>query len=170
MSTYYCGSFPTFTTGPAAKQTLTTSGTTYVMLQVAPSSGNPMCIFEWGVSFDQSAAGMPAQCELISGTTAQAGLTAHVASGVSTYVRAADAGTSSVTLGTSATGYGPVTATTPGTVRMGDIQNVAPTNQYVKQFPLGREFFVPGAGFCQIRVTPRTASLGAYAYVIFIDL
>jgi hypothetical protein len=169
VSTYFVGSFPTFTTGPAAKQTLTTSGTTYVLLQVAPSAGNPATIFEWGVSFDQSVAGMPAQCELISGTTAQAGMTAHVAAGITTYLRAADAGASGVTLGTAATGYGAVTATTPGTVRVGDIQNVAPTNQYVKQFPLGREFFIAGGQFMQIRVTPRTAALGAYAYAIIYE-
>lgn len=170
MSTYFVGSFPTFTTGPAAKQTLTTSGTTYVMLQVAASAGNPISVIEWGVSFDQSSAGMPAQCELITAGTAQTGLTAHVASGVTKYLRDSDAGASTVTLGTGATGYGPVTATTPGTIRVGDVQNVAPTNQYVKQYPLGREFFIAGAQFGQIRVTPRTASLGAYAYIIYIDL
>jgi hypothetical protein len=169
MSTYFAGSFPTFTTGPAAKQTLAASGTTYVLLQIAPSAGNPATVYEWGVSFDQSVAGMPAQCELISGTTAQTGMTAHVASGITTYLRSADAGASGVTLGTAATGYGAVTATTPGTVRMGDIQNVAPTNQYVKQFPLGREFFVAGGQFMQIRVTPRTASLGVYAYCVFFE-
>ena len=170
MSTYFVGNFPTFTTAPAAKQTLTTSGTTYVTLQVAASAGNPFTVIEWGVSFDQSTAGMPAQCELIAGATAQAGMTAHVASGVTLYLRSADAGASTVTLGASATGYGAVTATTPGAIRVGDIQNIAPTNQYVKQFPLGREFFVAGGQFCQIRVTPRTASLGAYAYVIFQDM
>jgi len=170
VSTYYIGSFPTFTTAPAVKQTLTTSGTTYVMLQIAPTAGNPILVMEWGVSFDQSVAGMPAQCELIAGTSAQTGLTAHVVAGIPTYLRSADAGATSVTLGTAATGYGAVTAITPGTVRVGDIQNVAPTNQYIKQFPLGREFFVAGAQFIQIRVTPRTASLGAYAYMIFQDM
>jgi hypothetical protein len=170
VATYYVGSFPTFTTVPPTKQTLTTSGTTYVMLQIAPSAGNPLQIIEWGVSFDQSAAGMPAQCELIAGTTAQAGLTAHVAAGITPFLRSADVGASAVTLGVSATGYGPVTATTPGTVRLGDIQNVAPTNQYIKQFPLGREFFIAGAQFMQIRVTPRTATLGATAYAIIQDM
>lgn len=170
MSTYFVGSFPTFTTAPAAKQTLTTATTTYVMLQVAPSSGNPILVIEWGVSFDASVAGTPAQAELISGSSAQTGLTAHVSSGVTSYLRSADVGASGVTLGTAATGYGPVTAITPGTVRVGDIQNVAPTNQYVKQFPLGREFFIPGAAFMQIRVTPRNASLGAYAYAIIQDM
>lgn len=170
MSTYFVGSFPTFTTAPATKQTLTTSGTTYVILQIAPSAGNPILVLEWGVSFDQSTAGQPAQCELIAGTSAQTGMTAHVAAGVTPYLRSADVGVSGVTLGTAATGYGAVTAITPGTVRPGDIQNVAPTNQYVKQFPLGREFFVPGATFMQIRVTPRTASLGAYGYTIIQDM
>jgi len=137
------------------------------MLQVAPSTGNPIIVFEWGVSFDASTAGMPAQCDLISATTAQAGLTAHVAAGITSFLRSADVGTAGVTLGVAATGYGPVTATTPGTIRVGDVQNIAPTNQYIYQAPLGREFFVPGGQFLQIRVTPRTASLGAYAYVIF---
>jgi len=170
VGTYFIGSFPTFTTGPAAKQTLTTSGTTYVMLQVAAVAANPVLVLEWGVSFDQSVAGMPAQCELIAASSAQTGLTAHVASGITPFLLYADVGASSLSLGTAATGYGPVTAITPGTVRVGDIQNVAPTNQYVKQHPLGREFFVAGGTFAQIRVTPRTASLGAYAYMLVVDI
>jgi len=170
VSTYFVGSFPAMTTAPAAKLTLTTSGTTYTILQIAASAGNPFNVVEWGVSFDQSVAGMPAQCELIAGSSAQTGLTAHVAAGITPYLRSADVGASSVTLGTGATGYGAVTAITPGTVRFGDIQNVAPTNQYVKQFPLGREFFVTGGQFMQIRVTPRTASLGAYGYAIIQDM
>ena len=170
MGTYFIGSYPTFTTAPAAKQTLTTSGTTYVMLQVAPVAGSPLLVLEWGVSFDQSAAGMPAQCELIAATTATTMATAHVASGVTPFLLFADVGASSLNLATTGTGYGPTTATTPGTVRVGDIQNVAPTNQYIKQHPLGREFFVAGGTFAQIRVTPRTASLGAYAYMIVVDI
>ncbi len=70
-----------------------------------------------------------------------------------------------LTLGTSATGY---TCTSEGsitTVRMFDAQLIAPTNQYVKQFPLGREPVLVIGNACRIRVTA-AAAVNAYAYMI----
>ena len=51
-------------------------------------------------------------------------------------------------------------------VRMLDVQLIAPTNQYVKQFPLGQGFYVPQANYLRIRVTA-AAAVNAYCYVIY---
>ena len=68
-------------------------------------------------------------------------------------------------MGTSATGY---TCTSEGSitaVRMFDAQLVAPTNQYVKQFPLGREPKCIIGNAVRIRVTAGTA-VNAFAYLV----
>jgi hypothetical protein len=49
---------------------------------------------------------------------------------------------------------------------MFDAQLVAPTGQYVKQFPLGREPFVPVSHFLRLRVTA-PAAVNALAYIIW---
>jgi len=69
-----------------------------------------------------------------------------------------------LSVGTAATGY---TASAEGTItasRVFDAQLVAPTNQYVKQFPLGREPVVNVGTSLRIRVTA-DAPVNAYAYV-----
>ena len=48
---------------------------------------------------------------------------------------------------------------------MFDVQFIAPTNQYVKQFPLGREPVVDAVSALRIRVTAG-AAVNAYCYVI----
>jgi hypothetical protein len=152
----------------AAPVKVTTGTAIKTLLQIAPSSGNPIIVCEWGISFDGSAAATPIQCELVDTYLIAATVTAFVANDVQPYLRVSDVGSSSITLGTSASGY---TATAEGTItqtRHGDMQMVAPTNQYVKQYPLGREFFVPGSHFLRVRVTA-AAAVNAYAYVIFTD-
>ena len=62
---------------------------------------------------------------------------------------------------TAATTEGSYTAPT----RMFDAQLVAPTSQYVKQFPLGREPYIPAGHFLHVRMNFGT-SVNAYAYVI----
>lgn len=167
MSTYFTANGPGPTTTALPK--VTTGTAIKTLLQVAPSSGNPIIILEWGISFDGTAAATPIQCELIETGTVAATVTAHAASGVTPFLRQADVGASSVTLGTAATGY---TSTAEGTVtatRLGDMQLVAPTNQYVKQYPLGREFFIPGGRIVRIRVTA-AAAVNAWCYMIFQDM
>jgi hypothetical protein len=46
-----------------------------------------------------------------------------------------------------------------------DTQFVAPTNQYVKQFPLGREPVIELSKFGRIRVTAG-AAVNAYCYMV----
>jgi len=102
--------------------------------------------------------------ELIE-TDVAATVTAYVASGIQKFSDP-NAPASLVTLGTANSGY---TASAEGTTaasRVFDTQLVAPTNQYVKQFPLGREPEVAISKFVRIRVTAGTA-VNAYAYIIW---
>ena len=163
MATLYFaanGAMPT----TAALTKVTTGTVIKTMLQIASSATRPLKVVEWGISFDGSAAATPIQCELVQ-TDVAATVTAHVAAGVQPYDDP-NAPASTVTLGTSATGY---TASAEGsitTTRYGDLQLIAPTNQYVKQWPLGREFQVPVSKFLRVRVTAGTA-VNAYCYVIW---
>ena len=148
----------------AALAPVTTGTAIKTLLQIATPSTTPIKVIEWGISFDGSAAATPIRCELIQ-TDVAATVTAHAASGVQPFDNAG-LPASMMTLGTAATGY---TATAEGTItatRTGDIQLVAPTGQYVKQFPLGREFHVPVSKFLRIRVTAGTA-VNAYCYIVW---
>lgn len=163
MATLYFaanGAMPT----TAALTKITTGTAIKTMLQIASSATRPLKVVEWGISFDGSAAATPIQCELIQ-TDVAATVTAHVAAGVQPYDDP-NAPASTVTLGTSATGY---TATVEGSTtatRYGDLQMISPTNQYVKQWPLGREFQVPVSKFLRVRVTAGTA-VNCYCYCIW---
>lgn len=142
------------------------------MLQLATSSGNPIKVIEWGISFDGTASATPVQCELIDTATVAATMsTAHVAAGVMLYDLVSDGGASTLSLGSTAlTGFA-TAAVTEGTItaiRTGDQQLIPPSSLYAKQFPQGREFMVPGGRFLRIRVTA-TATVNCYCYVIFTD-
>lgn len=167
MGVYLFHNGPMATT--AAPASVTTGTAIKTLLQVGPSTGNPILVKEWGISFDGAAAGTPIKCELVDTFLIAATVTAAVSADVQPYLGSADVGTSSVTMSTTATGY---TASGEGTTvatRHGDVQLIAPTNQYVKQYPLGLEFYVPGGHFLRIRVTA-AAAVNAYCYVIFADL
>ena len=163
MATLYItanGAMPT----TAALSPVTTGTAIKTLLQVAPSATRPIKVVEWGISFDGSSAATPIKCELIQ-TDVAATVTAAVAAGVQPYDDP-NAPASTVTLSTSGTGY---TATVEGTItatRYGDLQLISPTNQYVKQWPLGREFQVPVSKFLRVRVTAGTA-VNAYTYVVW---
>lgn len=152
----------------AAHLSVTTGTVLKTMLQVklgrAVIRGK---VVEWGVSVDGSAAATPPVWELLTTKTVAATVTAHVASGIVNLDPLAIVPTDldPFDFGTAATGY---TASAEGTVtdsRPMDPQFIAPTNQYVKQWPLGRE---PGFGqdeFLRIRVTA-AAAVNAYCYVV----
>jgi hypothetical protein len=155
----------------AAPVKQTTLAVVHTMLQVLHPN-QPLCIVEWGISFDGSAAAVPIECELIHTTTVAATMTtALVANDVTAYNGVADAGVTGggLTLTTTGTAFS-TAAVTEGSVvapvRTGDLQLVAPTNQYVKQFPLGQGFWVPAAGVLRVRTTAPVA-VNAYCYVIF---
>jgi len=149
----------------AAQAVVTTGTAIKTLLQLRPF--NVMKIVEWGISFDGSAAATPIKCELLDTGTVFATVTASVDADVTKLesVEQAVASIAGLTMGTSATGY---TATAEGAitaVRMFDAQLIAPTNQYVKQFPLGREPKCIIGNSVRIRVTAG-AAVNAYCYVL----
>lgn len=167
MALFLIANGPSPTT--AAQATVTTGTAIKTLLQVKASATRPFKIVEWGVSFDGSAAATPIKVELLE-TDVAATVTAHVAAGIVKLDAEAlsctgDQTTNLIPVGTTSTGY---TATAEGTItatRMFDVQLVAPTNQYIKQFPLGREPKATLSLFTRIRVTAG-AAVNAYAYVV----
>jgi hypothetical protein len=150
----------------AAQAVVSTGTAIKTLLQIKPF--NIARIVEWGISFDGFAAAAPIKVELLEtdvAATVTASVDADIAKlgpGVSDQAAASVAG---LTLGTSATGYtssaeGSITA-----VRMLDVQLIAPTSQYVKQFPLGREPVIQIAKIGRIRVTA-AAAVNAYCYMV----
>jgi hypothetical protein len=143
----YNGAAPT----TAALTPVTTGTAIKTLLQIATPSTRALRVVEWGISFDGSAAATPGKVELVQ-TDVAATVTAHVAAGV-VPLNEPGAPASLVTLGTSATGY---TASAEGTTtasRLLDYQHLAPTGQYVKPWPLGREPGVAVSKFLRVRVT-----------------
>lgn len=173
--TYLIHNSAQVTTAAPVKQPTGTAVRT--MMQLAPASGVAVRIVEWGCSFDGSAAATPGQVELFATTVAATALsTAYVAGDIQPYgdpnAAANTAGTSGVpfNLGTGLSGFS-TAAITEGTVanaRMFDTQLIAPTNQYVKQFPLGREPELNGKAtveFLRVRMT-FGASVNATIYIV----
>lgn len=163
--------------GAAAPVKQPTTAVVHTMMQLAPQSSpaSPIRIIEWGCSFDGSAAATPGEVELFATTAAVATMTtAYAAADIQPYGDAnAPANTASTTgvplaLGTALSGFATaaVTEVTPTAVRMFDCQLIAPTGEYVKQFPLGREPEILGGQFLRVRMT-FGATVNAYIYVLF---
>lgn len=158
--------------GPApttASQAAVTTGTAIkTLLQVKPGGTQVMKVREWGISLDGSAAATPGIVELCV-TDVAATVTAHAAGGIHKFDSAALAGgdptTSIFSVGTTSTGYTASGEGTIGAVRQGDVQQIAPTNQYVFQFPLGVEFVVNPGEFMRVRVK-FGAAVNAICYVL----
>ncbi len=156
----YNGAMPT----TAAFVPVTTGTSIKTLLQLKPF--NRMKIVAWGISFDGSAAATPIKCELIETGTVFGTVTAS-ADADCIKMEGADQAVASVaglTLGTSATGY---TCTSEGsitTVRMFDEQLIAPTSQYVMQYPLGQEPQLVIGNATRIRVTAG-AAVNAIAWI-----
>lgn len=157
--------------GPApttASQAVVTTGTSIkTLLQVKPVG--QIAIVEWGISFDGTAAAAPILVELCE-TDVAATVTASVlADGATQNIVPYDpnaAVVSTVSVGTTSTGYTSSGEGSVARVRMFDVQQVAPTGMYVKQFPLGREPYVGPAKFLRIRVKA-AAAVNAYCYVVW---
>jgi hypothetical protein len=153
----------------AAQPVAVTTGTAIkTMLQYKPSATIVGKVVEWGISFDGSAAATPIKVELVE-TSGAATVTASVAADITKLDANALAGgdptTNLIQVGTTSTGYTASGEGTPGTCRTMDVQFIAPTNQYIKQFPLGREPVIQVSTFLRIRVTAGTA-VNAYCYLI----
>jgi hypothetical protein len=150
----------------AAPVKVTTGVVIKTMLQFKPLV--PCKIIEWGISFDGSAAATPGEVELIE-TDVAATVTAFVAADITKWdseaIALGDPTTALISVGTTASGY---TASGEGSttaVRDFDVQLIAPSNQYLKQFPLGREPFCQANKFVRVRVT-FAAAINAYTYMI----
>lgn len=158
------GAMPT----TAAFVKVTTGTAIKTMLQVKPGTTIIAKIKEWGISFDGSAAATPIECELIE-TDVAATVTASAAADISKIDSDAIAGgdptTAAFAVGITSTGYtsggeGIITA-----IRIFDLQLIAPTNQYVKQWPLGCEPIIQVSKFARIRVTAG-AAVNCYCYMV----
>lgn len=167
MPLYLIGNGPMQTT--AAFAAVATGAAIKTLMQVKPSATIQAKIIEWGISFDGSAAATPGKVELIE-TDVAATVTAYVANDITKYdsdaLMGGDPTTNLIQVGVSSSGY---TASAEGSitaVRNLDMpQFIAPTNQFIKQFPLGREPVIQINKFGRIRVTFGT-TVNAYCYMI----
>lgn len=156
---------PMPTTAAFAKVAVSTIKTMLQVKLIVPAQ-----IIEWGCSFDGSAAATPGQVELIdTGASVFATVTASAAVDIDQCDGDAkafgDPTTNLISIGTTATGY---TASGEGTVasvvHLDGPQLIAPTNQFIKQFPLGQEPYAPASHSIRIRMTFGT-SVNAYCYM-----
>ena len=168
----YNSSAPT-TAAPVAQPTGTAVRT---MLQIQLATGFTGRIVEWGCSFDGFAAALPGRVELFGCTGAATMSTAAAAADIlplnDQYTAVATTSLPFV-CSTTTTGFATaaVTEGTVGAYRSFDMQLIAPTSQYLKQFPLGREpefnsllTTTATAYFLRVRMTFGT-SVNAYIYV-----
>ena len=164
---YFIGNGAMPTTAAMVKDTTHAVITTLLQVKMGSTLVTPRAkVVEWGISFDRSAAATPIACELFANTVAGTG-TAHVAAGIVTLDPLAATPTDGFPfqLTTTTTCYNITTEGTPANVRMFDVQLVAPTNQFVKQWPLGREPSFKVAEYLRIRVTA-AAAVNAYCFVV----
>jgi hypothetical protein len=139
------------------------------LLQIKPGATVVAKIKEWGISFDGSAAATPGKVELIE-TDVAATVTAHVAADITklneSALLAGDPTTALISVGTTSTGY---TASGEGSIttirNLAAPQLIAPTTQFIQQYPLGNEPTIQAGKFGRIRVTFGT-SVNAYCYMI----
>lgn len=167
MALYLIGNGPMQTT--AAFAVVATGTSIKTLLQVKPSATIQAKIIEWGICFDGSAAATPGKVELIE-TDVAATVTASVANDITKYdsdaLMGGDPTTNLIQVGTTSTGYTASGEGSVGAVRNLDgPQLIAPTNQFIKQFPLGREPIIQVNKFGRIRVTFGT-TVNAYCYMI----
>lgn len=171
-STYIVYNSAMATTAAPVKQPTGTAIRT--MMQIRPATGVLIRPVAWGCSFDASAAATPGIVELIEVDVAATMSTAYAAADVQPYGNATapanTAGSTGVPLNLSTTTSGFATAAvTEGTTtasRMADLHLIAPTNQYMQQWPLAREFDVQPQKFLRVRVT-FGATVNMICWIIF---
>lgn len=159
------GAMPT----TAAFVKVTTGTSVKTMQQVQASATNGFKIREWGVSFDGNSAATPIEVELIDTGTVAATVTANAQADIMPFDAMAynngNVVTNLIPVGTTATGFTSTSEGSIASIRTLDLQLVAPTNQYIKQFPLGTEPYIPPGHNARIRVTAG-AAVNAYTYMI----
>ena len=137
------------------------------MLQLSPKAGVDLEIVAWGLSFDASAAATPGTLELIE-TDVAATVTALASGDIvkETNPGGPAADTALITLGSANTGF---SATVEGTItvtRLLDAQLIAPTNQYIYQWPFGVWPKAQAGKFTRIRAN-FAATVNALCWIDF---
>lgn len=167
MALYLIGNGAMQTT--AAFAAVTTGTSIKTLLQFKASATITAKIVEWGISFDGSAAATPGKVELIEtdvAATVTASVTADITKLDADALNGGDPVTNLIQVGTTATGY---TSSSEGTItavrNLAAPQLIAPTNQFIQQFPLGREPVIQIGKFGRIRVT-FGAAINAYCYMV----
>jgi hypothetical protein len=162
------------TTAAPVKQATGTSIRT--MMQLKPIV--PCRIIEWGCSFDAFAAALPGSVELIETDVAATSITAFVAADITPYdaealqFNSGDPTSNYITVSSSASGFNSAGGAAEGTTtvvrNLDGTQLIAPTNQYIKQFPLGERPYIQAAKFGRVRVTfAATVNMTCYMIVEF---
>lgn len=164
-------SYGSVTTGSPTKIALV-AATIKTVLQFKPLIACK--IIEWGISFDGSAAAVPGLVELIDTGTVAATVTALASADVGQMdaeARLINANSTYMTFSTTGSGFnasgeGSITATNP----LAPAQLIAPTNQFLQQFPLGEQPFLLPSNLCRIRCNfPAIVNLTAYLKVSYGD-
>lgn len=135
-------------------------------VQLAPPTNKDIQVVGWGVSFNGNAAGVSVECELIEANVA-ATVTAHVASGL-VAINNPGGFSSLCQLGSTLTGYNASAEGSITAVRVGDAQQVQPTNQFCYDNILGYEFTIRAGFFGRLRITS-AASVLALAYIAYAE-
>lgn len=151
-----------------------TAGASYAtggkcMLQLAVPANGLIRVVEYGLSFDGSAAGTPATVLLREASAASTMSTQHTTSTIDAITDIpTGANTRLDCSSTAKTGYGNGAITSATTNRIYDRQYIAPTNQYVKMWPLGQwpECGGTAATYLQLCINT-TPTVNAYAYIIW---
>lgn len=147
----------------AAPVKVATGTTIKILQQVAIPAGETIRVVEWGISLDTPASASIVACELIDVNVA-----ATVGTSFTPMAYNADASlaASQCVGGAALTCFQPTTMNTVTATRELDTQLFVPPYNYVKQWPLGREPYVPVSHFLQVRVTA-TVTCNAYSYIIW---
>ena len=155
----------------AAPVKVTTGNVILTTMQIS-TLGVTSRIVEWGVSFDGFAAALPGEVELLVSGTVYATVTAYAAADLMPFSDANAAANTSASststplaMTTALSGFTSTSEGSTSATRELDMQLIAPTGQYVKQFPLGREPTILVATACRVRTTFAVA-VNMYAYMI----
>lgn len=155
-------------TNTAVNGTAYTTSGSRMMIQLDIPSSIQLKLVEWGVSFNGSAAGTPNTVEISQAATGTTVGTAYTTTTVQP-VNDPNAPSSRLTMASSGF-YGASTTRTSTTVdRVFDAQLVAPTNQYVRMWPLGREPVVAASKKLQVCMNMQ-AAVTAIAYVVWEEI
>jgi len=169
MALYFIPNGPSPTTASQVAVTTGTAIKTLLQVKMGALVTTVGKVVEWGISFDGAVAAAGIECELLTTGTVGATITEHLAAGIVLWdangVTTTDDNPFAFGAAGDETGY---TGSAEGSItvsRVFDVQLVQPTNQYVKQFPLGREPTFKATEFLRVRVKA-AAAVNALCYVL----